>query len=910
MNRSTVALVVIAAMSGACSSKSPTGEASAAQIAAFEAKVVKKQPLKRTSLIADPAKTKGQFTANPFALSDGVTPQLNYYGGPMLESVEIYAVFWGPNVDATTASSVPGMLTTVPGAGSPYMSMLQMYNATTPYTIGNGTYKGSVTDVDAPLPASGMLDDSTIQGEIGRLIDIGQLPPNNGHNIYIVYFPLMSGTNPLVITQPGGAQSCTDFCAYHGTYTRNGSNVYYGVMPDLSDAGSCGNGDCGGDTALNNLYATTSHELTEAITDAAVGLAFQFGPPLAWYDPQLGDNEIGDICAYIDDTSGGYHVQTEWLNAPVNGCSAHPATLTPDSLAWSNSTGNFIVAPSGGSSDGLATIKVTGGAGAVQLSVSPDFSSFGIVPTFTPATITPGGADTATLQYTVQAGFVTQGPFQIQIQGLDADGITHLLKPVLVIQGPAPTITSLTPNTGGTQGGNTVAVVGTKFGNPVKVTLKGAGDPPAGIPVTATRNSSTSLTLTMPGHVAGAVTLTVANLDGASASKPYTYTAGAAPTVTAVSPASGPFAGGQTVTVTGTNFSSTSTMTFGGVAMDCDNASPSQNCQFTSATSATVFSTPSFQGGANPVAISVKNVDLQTGTSAPIYTYAANTTPPVITTLSTTMGPTIGGTYVTIYGSNFGSPTTVKFGGAPATVTTSNNGFLGVFTPAHAAGAVNVVVINPDGETATAGMQFTYVAAGPPTITGINPSFGAPAGGDAVVITGTGFASDAGVTFGGSTAFVHPGNTATQLTVTTPAHAGGTVTVIVKNGDGQQATTSFLYGIPDMAIPLDMTVIHDLAIPPDMTLPSDMTVIVHDMAVAPDLSAAPEDMATGGEDLATGGGGGGGGGGTGGTGGGGGGGGHSGCSAATGSANAPTTALPLMGLALLGFALRRRTRRS
>ena len=54
-------------------------------------------------------------------------------------------------------------------------------------------------------------------------------------------------------------------------------------------------------------------------------------------------------------------------------------------------------------------------------------------------------------------------------------------------------------------------------------------------------------------------------------------------------------------------------------------------------------------------------------------------------------------------------------------------------------------------------MQFTYVASAAPTITGINPSFGAPAGGDIVVISGTGFGS-ADVKFGGATAFVHPGN--------------------------------------------------------------------------------------------------------------------------------------------------------
>jgi hypothetical protein len=84
-------------------------------------------------------------------------------------------------------------------------------------------------------------------------------------------------------------------------------------------------------------------------------------------------------------------------------------------------------------------------------------------------------------------------------------------------------------------------------------------------------------------------------------------------------------------------------------------------------------------------------------------------------------------------------------------------------------------------------------------------------------------------------------------------------------------------------------------------------VVVHDMAMGGGgTGGGGGGGAT--DDMGTGGAGGGGGGGTGGTGGGGGGG-HSGCSA-TGSSGTPTAALPFVGLALLGFALRRRSRRS
>jgi len=42
------------------------------------------------------------------------------------------------------------------------------------------------------------------------------------------------------------------------------------------------------------MDSVASHELVEATTDPAAGLATTFAPPLAWYDRAFG--EIGDIC--------------------------------------------------------------------------------------------------------------------------------------------------------------------------------------------------------------------------------------------------------------------------------------------------------------------------------------------------------------------------------------------------------------------------------------------------------------------------------------------------------------------------------------------------------------------------------------------------------------------------------------
>lgn len=72
------------------------------------------------------------------------------------------------------------------------------------------------------------------------------------------------------------------------------------------------------------MDSVASHELIEAVTDPAVGLASTFAAPLAWYDRTNG--EIGDICNGQQGTTVGgdgvtYTIQLEFSNA-ANNCVA------------------------------------------------------------------------------------------------------------------------------------------------------------------------------------------------------------------------------------------------------------------------------------------------------------------------------------------------------------------------------------------------------------------------------------------------------------------------------------------------------------------------------------------------------------------------------------------------------------
>src|SRR6266403_2241207 len=95
------------------------------------------------------------------------------------------------------------------------------------------------------------------------------------------------------------------------------------------------------------------------------------------------------------------------------------------------------------------------------------------------------------------------------------------------------------------------------------------------------------------------------------------------------------------------------------------------------------------------------------------------------------------------------------------------------------------------------GMQMaTFRASGQgssnpaPTVTGIGPSSGTANGGTPVTITGTRFLSGATVKLGGTTATNVTVTSSSTITATTPAHAAGTVDVVVTNTDGQSGTLS------------------------------------------------------------------------------------------------------------------------
>ena len=206
-------------------------------------------------------------------------------------------------------------------------------------------------------------------------------------------------------------------------------------------------------------------------------------------------------------------------------------------------------------------------------------------------------------------------------------------------------------------------------------------------------------------------------------------------------------------------------------------------------------------GTAGAQAVQVTNATGASATMSGAFTYATATL--TLTSVSPASGPTAGGTTITLTGSGFVSGATVRVGGNSATsVTFVGSTQLTARTPAGTAGARDVQITNPNGQSATRTGGFTYATAAAPTLTSVSPTSGPAAGGTTITVTGANFVSGATVRVGGASATNVAFVSATQLTARTPAGTAGARDVQVTNPDGQSATRDgrlHLYGTGDGA---------------------------------------------------------------------------------------------------------------
>lgn len=268
------------------------------------------------------------------------------------------------------------------------------------------------------------------------------------------------------------------------------------------------------------------------------------------------------------------------------------------------------------------------------------------------------------------------------------------------------------------------------------------------------------------------------------------------PAVTSVSPDSGPGSGGTVVTVTGTNLVDVTSVDFGTV--------PATTYSTTAAGTTLVAVSP-IPLAAGAVDVTVTN---PVGTSATnagdVFTYTS-AAPLTVTDVYPNAGPLVGGTTVTLSGTDFDNVRTVDFGTTSATFHTNANGTITAVAPrATSAATVTVTVATAAAssfDSAQAAFTYQKPALVTPSVHALSSRSGPLAGGNEITITGSGFTAGARVRFGSTLAkVVSVGRTGTTLRVVVPRGTrAGTVKVTVTTSGGTSrgpAAATYTYSAP------------------------------------------------------------------------------------------------------------------
>ena len=270
--------------------------------------------VKRTLLLA-------LSSVAPFATCGATTPDLIYYGGPVVSHAVIVPVNWNSDVDATLQQNLPQFYADV--AQSSYWDLLALYSTVdvTPQDAlpgsgqmiarGSATAGITITPVQCAagvgsLAAPCTVTEADIDTELNRQLGLAQLPPPaldaSGYvdTVYMLNFP--PAVRVILGTAPPLSTSCVDFCNANTTLLRNGLNMAIGVVMDYGTS-ACAAGCGSGSTALERATENASYALVDSVTDPLFGAAPSIARPLAWYDAASG--QVGDYCFNQNVTNAG-----------------------------------------------------------------------------------------------------------------------------------------------------------------------------------------------------------------------------------------------------------------------------------------------------------------------------------------------------------------------------------------------------------------------------------------------------------------------------------------------------------------------------------------------------------------------------------------------------------------------------
>jgi hypothetical protein len=196
---------------------------------------------------------------------------LTYNGGPVLQSAELVALYWG-NFTEQDVETMQTYLTEF----CDYLSGVDVPGNEVPtiwqYEAGCATVGQHFVARSAPTKAT----DGDVKNKVVALQGAGSLPPFAANRLFLVF------TKGVSFSGYG-----TVWCAYHSAWALN---EWYAICP-FPAAGGCGSG-------YGDWQSSTSHEVLEAMTDPGVGSG--------WTE---GGGEGGDSCNWQEVAMGWGTVQ-------------------------------------------------------------------------------------------------------------------------------------------------------------------------------------------------------------------------------------------------------------------------------------------------------------------------------------------------------------------------------------------------------------------------------------------------------------------------------------------------------------------------------------------------------------------------------------------------------------------------
>ena len=317
--------------------------------------------------------------------------------------------------------------------------------------------------------------------------------------------------------------------------------------------------------------------------------------------------------------------------------------------------------------------------------------------------------------------------------------------------------------------------------------------------------ASCTISVTFTPAASGSRTASVSITDNAPGSPQSVSLTGAGsnpqPSLTSLSPASAPAgSAAQTLTLNGTNFLASSTVTYNGVG---------HAATFVSSTQLTISLSATDQATGGSYAVVVTNPAPGGGASSPL-SFAVNNAAPTLTSLSPASAVVGAASQtLTLNGTNFLASSTVTYNGVGHTATFVSSTQLTISlsaTDQATGGSYAVVVTNP-GSGGGASSPLNFAVNNPaPTLTSLSPASAvAGSGAQTLTLNGTNLLASSTVTYNGvghAATFVSSTQLTISLSATDQATTGSYAVVVTNPGPGGGASSplNFTVGGPIVSL--------------------------------------------------------------------------------------------------------------